>query len=43
NVPPPGGSGFNIWKYRDQFGEIGQKCPNSKTISFKPDGSIVCN
>ena len=41
-VPAPGGDGFNIWKYRDQFGELGKKCPENKTISFKPDGSIVC-
>jgi hypothetical protein len=42
-VAPPGGSGFNIWKYRDQFGEIGRKCGDKSTISFKPDGTIVCN
>jgi hypothetical protein len=42
-VPPPGGTGFNIWKYRDQFGEIGSKCGDKSTISFKPDGTIVCN
>jgi hypothetical protein len=39
----PGGESFNIWKYRDQFGKLGEKCGEKSTISFKPDGTIVCN
>jgi hypothetical protein len=38
-----GAEGFNIWKYRDQFGKLGEKCGEKSTISFKPDGTIVCN
>lgn len=41
-VPSSGERGFDIWKYRDQFGEMGEKCKSGSTISFKPDGTIVC-
>ncbi|MFL6228495.1 MAG: hypothetical protein ACJ741_06920 [Pyrinomonadaceae bacterium] len=43
SVAMPGGGEYNLQKFREQFGEIGRKCGEKSTISFKPDGTIVCN
>lgn len=40
-VPPPGGTGSNVWEHRDKFGSIGEQCPKGGTL--KQDGAVVCN